>query len=217
MKRFAAAFFVVAAAACGESAPPPPQETARDPMNDVDAETLYRRGLTLADEGDFVRSEQYLSAAITKGYPEDRVLPKLVRLCLLGSRVRTAVSYIEPYLERHPHDWSLRYLNATLYVALEQNDAARTEVLRVLEDVPTRPEPHWLLGTLLRDAFHDRPAALAEFQKYLELAPAGEHAEDARRTIANGATQVADHPMTTTISETEAEHFVEIHHDGGTP
>ena len=39
------------------------QTRERDPLDSIDNEELLRRGIYLANEGDYVRAEQYLAAA----------------------------------------------------------------------------------------------------------------------------------------------------------
>jgi pilus assembly protein CpaF len=82
--------------------------TTSDPLNDIEPSELFRRGVVLAQHGDFVRAEQYLLAARNRGFDEGRVIPPLMEVCVRASRLSAAIGYAEPYLESHPSDWPLR-------------------------------------------------------------------------------------------------------------
>ncbi|HEY8431529.1 MAG TPA: hypothetical protein VIL20_24280, partial [Sandaracinaceae bacterium] len=106
------------AAACGGAArqggAPPP-----DPLETVTAEQLYAQGVSLGRSGDYVRAEQYLVAAIDRGYPEERALPALMAVCVEASRLTAALAYAEPFLARHPTHWPLRLLVASIHMGLD--------------------------------------------------------------------------------------------------
>jgi tetratricopeptide (TPR) repeat protein len=142
------------------------------------AEELFARGITLADQGQLVRAEQYLSLAVARGYREERALPVLLKVCLAASRLRSALNYAEPYLARHPRDWKLRYLAASLYIGLEQPERARQELERVVTNEPAHAAAHYLLAVLMRDSFSNVRAAVEHFQAYLKLEPRGDHAAE---------------------------------------
>jgi tetratricopeptide (TPR) repeat protein len=170
------------AGACSHSRPrpaPPPG----DPLAGVRAAALYQRGLFLAQAGDFVRAEQYLSSAIARGYPEERALPALLRVCVASSRLRSALVHAEPYLERHPTAWSLRFLVASIYLGVGDPERARASLERVIADAPAQAEPHYMLGVVLRDEVGDRPGAARRFERYLALAPGGAHAAEVRAAM----------------------------------
>ncbi len=176
----AAGPFIASLAGCGarQSGPPP-----GDALDQIEAAQLFRYGNMLAESGDSIRAEQYLSAAMERGYPDTEVLPRLLEVCISASRLSAALSYAEPYLERHQEEWPLRLLVASLQMSLNQNALARTNIERVLETVPDEAEPHYLMGVLLRDRYTDTDASNAEFRRYLELAPGGNHAGEARLSI----------------------------------
>jgi tetratricopeptide (TPR) repeat protein len=166
------------AAGCGAAdrprTPPP------DPLLTVEGEELYQRGALFAQAGDFTRAEQYLTAAIGRGYPEARALPLLLEVCIESSRISAALSYAEPYLQRHPGEWSLRLLVASLHMGLENHQQARNELERVLQDAPEEPpQAHYFLGVLLRDRLDDTTGAQGHFRRYLALAPDGDHRAEA--------------------------------------
>lgn len=151
-----------------------------DPLQSVEAEELYRRGGHFAQQGDYTRAEQYLTAAIERGYPETQALPLLMQVCVEASRLVSALAYAEPYLERHPEEWPLRMLVASIHMGLEQHEQARAELERVLTDAPDEPaQAHYFLGVLLRDRLDDVPGAQQHFRRYLALAPDGDHRAEA--------------------------------------
>jgi tetratricopeptide (TPR) repeat protein len=173
---------LAALAGCARSAPRPPPPPG-DPLVDVRASDLYRRGLALAGGGDFVRAEQYLTSAMARGYPERQVLPQLIRVCVASSRLRAALRHAEPYLEANPDAWSLRYLVASIYLGVGEVDRARASLERVIADAPDQPAAYYLLGVVLRDEVGDRPAAAGRFARYLALAPDGAHAAEVRAAV----------------------------------
>ena len=173
--------FGACATTSGATAPTPPG----DPIATVDPEVLYQRGVRLGQAGDFVRAEQYLSAAIERGFSEDRAMPPLLDACLRASRLVAALGYAQPYLTRHPEQWALRLVVASIHMGLGQPEEARSELERVLHDTPDAPPPqaHYFLAVLHRDAFDDADGARTHFRRYLELEPEGSHAEEARSSV----------------------------------
>lgn len=173
-------FVALFAGASGCAARAAQQGATTDPMANVTAQQLYDTGLAAAQAGDLVRAEQYLVASMQRGMPEARGLRQLVSVCVQASRFRAAVAYARPYLERHPHDWALRYLIGTILEGLDEHQAARRELETVLADNVRHAEAHYLLATLLRERFNDPVSADVHYRQYLELAPEGTHAEEAR-------------------------------------
>ena len=166
---------------CGARGQSRDSSTNTDPLDDVSGQELYRRGRLLAGSGDFIRAEQYIAAAIQRGFPEDEAMPALMNVCIEGSRLAAALSYAEPYLARHPSQWSLRMLVASIYMGLEQDERARDELERVVQDAADEPpQAHYFLGVLYRDRLDDAERAAEHFGRYLALAPEGEHVEEAR-------------------------------------
>lgn len=151
-----------------------------DPLDDVTGEELYRRGRLLGASGDLIRAEQYFAAAIQRGFSEDEAMPALMEVCLEASRLVAALGYAEPYLARHPDQWSLRMLVASIHMGLDHLERARLELERVLRDAPDEPaQAHYFLGVLFRDELSDAERAAEHFRRYLALAPEGEHREEA--------------------------------------
>lgn len=144
----------------------------------LSAEQLFERGMQLAETGDAVRAEQYLALAIRSGYPRERVIVPLVRVCIAASRLRTALAHAEPFLRRNPSAWQLRYLTAAIHLALDRPADAMVELRRVLSQRPDAAQAHYLLGLTLRDAFLDAQAARVSFESYLRYEPAGDHAAE---------------------------------------
>ena len=169
--------------ACGgasglrEGAPP------TDPVSEVSAERLFETGMSSAAQGDLVRAEQYLAAAGARGYDETKVIGPLVRVCVAASRLRQALVYAQPYLRTHADDWRLRFVVATVHLGLDRVDEARVELERVIVAAPDVPEPHFVLGMLLRDRLSDEATAKPHLERYLALAPTGAHADEARSAL----------------------------------
>lgn len=159
------------------------RESMPDPLEGMEAQELFDRGVALGRRGDAVRAEQYVAAAMDRGFPEAQAVPYLVKICAASSRFNTALNYAEPFLEEHPNDWSLRLVVATLHLALSNNGRAQSELEHVIRDVPEQPTPHYLLAVLHRDANANHADARPHFARYLELAPEGEHAEEARSAL----------------------------------
>ena len=170
------------ASACGA-----PQATSRqampDPLAGVDGGQLFDRGLQLARVGDHLRAEQYFLASIDRGHPASEAMPHLLRACLAGGRLSAALHHAAPYLRDHPGEWSLRYLVATLHLGLGDSQAARSELEQVIRDAPSNPAAYYTLGMLLRDSRPDPGAGGDYLRRYLELAPAGDHAPEVRAAL----------------------------------
>jgi len=177
-------------AACGNAPPAPAGPGPADPVADAHPEALFQHALALAQAGDLVRAEQYLAASIDRGYPEDRAMPVLIRVCVAASRLRIALGYAEPYLERHPDAWSLRYVVATIHLGMGDGVRARHELERVVQAAPEEPDPHFLLALVLRDEAGDPAGAEQHLRRYLELAPEGHHAAEARDALSRAGVPV---------------------------
>lgn len=190
----AAALLGAIAPACGGAAQH--EETVvTDPLQTVSAEELFERGLVLLQHDDFVRAEQYLVSAMQRGFDENRVMPPLLAACVRSSRLSAALEYAEPYLQRHPDAWSLRLLVATIQMGLGDNEEAYAQLRRVVEDNPDEATAHYMIAVLARDEMHDAAAAYASFQRYLELAPEGEHVLEARSAVARSRPPEGEAPQ----------------------
>lgn len=151
------------------------------------AESLFQQGLAAQQTGDSTRAEQYLAAALESGASEQKVLPVLLATCLSGDRYDTALHYARRHLLRHPDDWSLRYLVANLHFATGQEERARKETERLIEEQPKQPEPHYLLALVEAERPRGQASTVAALNRYLTLAPRGPHANDARRMLRRAA------------------------------
>ena len=187
-------------AGCGGARPDAGQDSL-DPLESVEARELYRRGALLGGAGDYIRAEQYIAAAIERGFPEDEAMPMLMQVCVEASRLVAALEYAEPYLLRHPDQWSLRMLVASIHLGLGHDERARDELIRVLEDADDEPaQAHYLLGTLFRDELEDQQSSLLHFRRYLELEPDGPHRDEARAALP-GAERGLPPPVAPTSEE----------------
>ncbi len=139
---------------------------------------LFARGKQLAARGDALRGEQYLLMAMRAGYPEERVIVPLVRACIASARLRAALAHAQPYLQRRPEAWQLRYLTAAIHLALGQSAEALAELRRLLAQRPSATHAHYLMGIALRDGLGDPLAARASFEAYLRSAPRGSRAPE---------------------------------------
>jgi len=163
-----------------------------DPVTEVEGDELFARAMSLAQGGDLVRAEQYIVAAMQQGYPEERALPTLLRVCVAASRMRVALGYAEPYLRRNPDDWPLRYLVASIHAGLGDLAAAQSELERVVEGAPDRPKPRYLLAKVLLEQ-GEIAAAEGHMRHYLTIAPEGEYAREIEDRLARvSATEGAE-------------------------
>ncbi len=179
----------------GAQASVTPQAAIADPLEDRTAQQLFDAGVRIAHQGDYIRAEQYFTAARDHGYPEDQVLPLLMEVCVHSSRYSAALGFAEPYLETHPDDWRLRQLLATIQMGLGNSAAARLSLEHVVTEAPDEAVPHYMLGVLLRDELHDGPGMRAQMERYLALSPDGAHASEAREALGLFATPTGPVPV----------------------
>jgi tetratricopeptide (TPR) repeat protein len=167
-----------------------PQETVRT-LASVPWEPIANQGEQYAQTGDFVRAEQYLAAALERGGPIERILPRLLRVCIAAQRYRAAIEYARPFLERRPDIWQLQYLLATIHMGLNEPQSARARLELVLRYNPHYADAEFDLGKIYRDDLGDAASADEHFRRYLELEPNGSHADEAHDGVVN---QVQVHP-----------------------
>jgi len=148
------------------------------------AARLYAAGAAFAARGDDVRAEQYFNAARRAPTADPRVLPALVALCVRASRLRAALGYALEGLRRHPEDFRLGFLIASLHAALGQPADALRLLERVVQLRPDWPLAHYLRARLYRDSFADYASASRAFRAYLDHAPGGARAHEARAFLA---------------------------------
>ena len=144
---------------------------------------LVAGAMALAQIGDLTRAEQYLAAALNEGADPDLVLPKLLRVCMTAGHQRAAIDYAAPELRKHPNDTRLRFVVAELRALTGDTRGARADLEQVVAAEPRSSAAHYAMARLLREQVGDVLAADREFRAYLQLAPDGEHAEEARASL----------------------------------
>lgn len=176
--------------ACAGSQQQQTRTGSGDPLTDSKATELFEEAKQLGLLGDFIRAEQYFVAAIAKGQPAAEVLPLLIEVCIQSSRYDSAISHAVPYLSRHPEDWRLRTVVATLRSAVGRKHEAMSELEQVLLDAPEAPNAHFLLGEILwEDPNGDHARARILLERYLELDPEGKYRPMANTILRAGATE----------------------------
>lgn len=148
------------------------------------AQQLLARGYQAADGGDWIRAEQYFLAARQAGVEETSIMPLLVKVCVRSGRLRNALQHAEPYLERHPGDWALRFLVAELLVAVGDEERARDELEEVLRQRPEQAECHFSLGMLLLPQPGQGGVGAEHLRRFLQLEPKTQRSEQARAALA---------------------------------
>lgn len=146
-------------------------------------EKLIDRGKAFASIGDTTRAEQYFAAALGQEKNEAAILPLLLAVCVSDGRYRVAIEYAEQYLRRHPNDVRVRFVLGTMYEAVGESEAARSNLETVVGAEPEDAEAQYALAVLLRDGDHDPVAADPHFREYLRLSPRGAHAEAAQASL----------------------------------
>jgi Tfp pilus assembly protein PilF len=167
----------LAAGACG--GPQKPATVPQDPLATIPAHELFERGLAFESAGDLIRAEQYMAASIERGHSEAEVIEPLLRVCLKASRFGAALVHAERYLKSHPKDWRMRYLVATLYVAVGHTSAAEGQLRRVIDERPGEAQPHLALAQLYAGIGNERRAA-RHYRAYLARNADGDDAYAAR-------------------------------------
>lgn len=169
-------------AAC---APPEPavRQPMPDPIADVEGRQLYETGIRLARTGDLLRAEQYVLGAMERGYPAERALPSLLKICVAASRLNAALRYAEPHLRDNPNDHRLRTLVASIHLGLGNVLDAEEHLNEVIELAPGDAPAYYLLGMLHREEHQDPVASEEYLRRYLELAPNGVHAAEVRNML----------------------------------
>src|SRR5690606_36802959 len=88
------------------------------------------------------------------------------------------------YLIEAPEDLPLRYLVATIHFSLGHRDEARRQLSILLHHAPHYPDAHFLMG-VMHQGEDDAVAARHAFDRYLALAPRGEHAAETKSHLVN--------------------------------
>ncbi|MEZ4254422.1 MAG: tetratricopeptide repeat protein [Polyangiales bacterium] len=156
-----------------------------DTLDSVDPQALYDTGMEFARFGDHIRAAQYLMLAWDRGYDPNKVVPKLIRMYTKASRFRDAIQTAERRLGQDPLDANLRLVLATLYLSVQEKRKAYAEASAAVRVLPDDPRAHYLMAILEREANTNAEAARTHYARYLELAPAGPHANEARAFVEN--------------------------------
>ena len=138
--------------------------------------------------GDATRAEQYFAAVLeSRSATETQraaALKEVLATCIEAQRFRVAIDYAEPELRKHPDDVALLRLVASLAAAAGDGLKARESYERLLLRAPNDAEAELGFARVLRDAFADRREASLHFDRYLQLAPSGPYAQEARSFVA---------------------------------
>ncbi|RYZ05483.1 MAG: tetratricopeptide repeat protein [Myxococcales bacterium] len=147
------------------------------------AALFMKRARSAYARADFTRAEQYLSLAKDNGREDTEITPLLIDVCVKDQRYRAALQYSQEHLRRHPRAYRLRFVQASLLMALGEVAQARQELERVLATRPEHADAHYTLAVLLRDDLGNRLEADTHFRDYLRLSPGGVHAEEAGESL----------------------------------
>lgn len=173
---------IISATACMSTGQRPQGPVPTDPIAQVGGAELRARGLVHARRGDLVRAQQYLSAALQKGFDENVILPELVKVCVASSRLRAALEFAEPYLERHPEDGGMHYVVGTLHMTLGNLEEASAYLTEALRTKQLAEDALFSLGVLAFKRGQTK-VARAHLERYLEERPQGRHAHRIRSML----------------------------------
>lgn len=148
-----------------------------------DPNVLVERGRAFAEAGDFTRAEQYLSSALANGADPHVALPPLLRACVEGGHLRLAAEYAEAQLVRDPADAHLRFLAGALQAQVGSPVEARRHLQRAADEMKKDAEVQFAVAAFFRDHLNDKIAADPYFRAYLDIAPRGAHAAEARASV----------------------------------
>lgn len=162
----------------GPVGPPP-----ADPISSVSGAELRAKGLAYARRGDLTRAQQYLSAAQEKGYDPKVIVPEIVKVCVAASRLRAALQFAEPYLERHPEDAGMHYVVGTIHFALGNLQLASTHLNGALQPSQIMIDAAYSLALIAVQS--SRPEEAREhLEHYLRVQPKGPFAKRAKELLA---------------------------------
>jgi len=147
-------------------------------------EELFEIGLLWARRGDLLRAEQYLNSARNHGYDEPPVVYWLVRVCVAAGRYHSALDHAERYLRDNPENWRLRLVVASIHEALGDVDRARIELEHIVRAQPQSPLPRYRLALLYSRRGFGARRAVPHLEAYLALDPAGPHAAEVEKLLA---------------------------------
>lgn len=173
----------ITASGCMSSRQTPPAPPPADPIAAVPASELRNQGLNFARAGDLTRAQQYLAAAYGKGFDEQIVLPEIVKVCVAASRLRAALSYAEPYLDRHPEDAAMSYVVGSIHLALGNLQQASEHLAGALQPGEMVDAAYSLAVAESRQG--QMESARKHLQLYLTKSPQGLYASRAKRLLAS--------------------------------
>lgn len=175
---------LLAAVGCTSTPAAPPSTPEAIALRRAEvARSLLETGRGLAARGDSLRAEQYLRAALEAGSPPADVVPLLITVCVRSQRHRAAIADAREFLRQHPRASRLRFVLASLLAGLGDYPAAVDELTRLVSLDPGHDLGHYALAVLYRDRLQHAEHADREFRTYLQLAPDGPHAEEARASL----------------------------------
>lgn len=184
MKTSRAALLIAAlSVGCAPALPSREAERARTVQEETGKERLTSKADAFAASGDTLRAEQYYVAAMAAGGDAHLLIRRLLPVCALGQRFRVALQYAEDYLRQAPRDHEVRLVLGTLYWAIGEPESARLALERVVREAPAEPDAHFALAVVLAASAERRAEALPHFRAYLQAAPAGRYAEQAREGL----------------------------------
>jgi tetratricopeptide (TPR) repeat protein len=143
------------------------------------AHFYFELGQRFRQQGDSNRAEEYLRLALDLGFPAERGLAALLRVCLEAGRLRSALDYAERRLKAHPTDNSLRQLVATIHMALGDSAKAIHELEEVLSRDPQAASAHFFAAVVYETEFANYASAQDHFRSYLVQQPNGLYAAEA--------------------------------------
>jgi tetratricopeptide (TPR) repeat protein len=162
----------------GPIGPPP-----ADPIATTPAAELRAKGLAHARRGDLTRAQQYLSAAQAKGYDEKVIVPELVKICIAASRLRAALAFAEPYVDKHPEDAGMNYVIGTIHLALGDLQRASTHLSGALQPSHIMIDAAYSLALIAIEEGRTSEAR-EHLEHYLRIAPQGQFATRSKNLLA---------------------------------
>jgi Tfp pilus assembly protein PilF len=158
-------------------------QSASAAREDKDPAVLVEAGTAYYEAGDMLRAEQYLSAALKAGAEEKAVLPMLLRACVESKHYRLAQEVADTALAREPRNAPLRFLVGSLFVATGQAPTARPYLEQAADELPEDADVQFAVAVFFRDDLGDVARADTYFRRYLDVAPSGSHADEARASL----------------------------------
>jgi Tfp pilus assembly protein PilF len=117
------AWCLIAGCGAAQQRAPAPSTAARS-LGVAQAGVFAARGLTLLEQGDHVRAEQYLMLALRAGYDEHALIDPLLTSCIASNRLRAALSHADRYLARNATSARVLYVKEALERALAPSEVS---------------------------------------------------------------------------------------------